>query len=249
MQNFTPILSQAIPHPEYDWLLFRGFARDALGLKDAQENTLRKQLREGYDWIKLKGTDHILRIFYTPQGISELCCKVGGDRAMAFLKSAATYRPTANAALVIAQPEAIHPWRQPAAQPLLYEPERIAPHLVQPEPFDAAHPPAESPMRPHMPPVNHHHYYLTVQAPPAAAPSTLPRDRSPSPPEPTQHEHRHLHVWSDPGGFFNWLGVSLTLVLVTFVMAFIVTTWISNSQPRRVNIRLEAPQPHREETW
>lgn len=88
MSNYWKYLQCLIPDRTVGYLFPHSLAMSAFGVpNEYQINKHRPQLVEGQDWFRLKGEDHIIRVYYSLAGLLKLADLINSPQAQAFKQS------------------------------------------------------------------------------------------------------------------------------------------------------------------
>ena len=116
----NPYLQHLIPDPTYGYLFPHRMTIAALAVtNEYQIKKYRPSLTEGQHWIKITGSDHIDRLYYTRDGLLLLCDLVNTPAAQE-LKQALVSLSQPSGALVQAPPSPSHLYQPPPASRALY---------------------------------------------------------------------------------------------------------------------------------
>ncbi len=106
--TINPFLQHLIPDPTFGYLFAHRLAIAAFGVpNEYQLNKHRPRLVEGQHYIKIRGNDHIERLFYTLTGLLALSDLVGTPQAQQF-KQALVQHTQSGGAIVQAQPSPLY---------------------------------------------------------------------------------------------------------------------------------------------
>jgi hypothetical protein len=104
----NPFLQHLIPDPTFGYLFAHRLAIAAFGVpNEYQLNKHRPRLVEGQHYIKIRGNDHVERLFYTLTGLLALSDLVGTPHAQQF-KQALVQHTQSGGAIVPAQPSTLY---------------------------------------------------------------------------------------------------------------------------------------------
>jgi len=129
----NPFLQHLISEPTFGHLFPHRLAIAAFGVaNEYQLNKHRPRLVEGQHYVKIRGADHVERLFYTLIGLLELADLVGTPQAQQF-KQALVQHTQPGGALVPSQPS--HPYHSPSVFPAHLYAEPIPGFSSAPEPL------------------------------------------------------------------------------------------------------------------
>lgn len=119
MENSNPYLHHLIADPTFGYLFAHRLAIAAFGVPNEYHlNKHRPRLLEGQHYIKIRGADHIERLFYTLIGLLTLADLIGTPQAQQF-KQALVQSTQPGGEIVSVQPTPLYQ-PQPTSQTLLY---------------------------------------------------------------------------------------------------------------------------------